>query len=475
MRNKASNSKKKDCVFRPEAMLPAWFVTDGEHFAVRNANPHGCEIYREASGRESKELFEGVLSINPSASEGCLWDRLFEPADAKQAGEAMQLVLKHREIVEEFTSSGISFPVAKLIERMQQVTPAGAASPYVFKISDGESWLRAGIRISAPDGLRLRKHKQGGQEAISRLPPEVVDVVLAYQIRVLDLQLGRAASVCFVGTQPAIHDATERVRLLQNSIELEELRVTQYISHALKTPLGNAMSWVDCLRSPKLNLADVPQYANQILAHTEELEQLIDLLLFVNTTEPMPVFAVPQQGAGEYDRLDYEAIVATVASTLRGVFYGRTRRAEDEERVQQLFVLFDLPIPERTGPSNSSNHFTTLATRVIQFEDGDDCWYMLVPGNSKAEFATQTIATRARTVALHLILAELILNAIKHSIPALPPKVQVNVNQCFGCLNIDVFNTGILPEFDEVASQIRAAEIQGYRRQALGRMLAKNI
>jgi hypothetical protein len=142
--------------------------------------------------------------------------------------------------------------------------------------------LRIGIKISPPQGLKLIR-----AAVVEFAKVEYVDVVMAYRVRPVWSQgpQGLLQNVLFRGVQPVIHDVTERHRMWEKSKEEDEAKITQFLSHALKTPLANTRSIPSSIKLPGLDPAVREEKILELESLVTDVSHLVELLLFINTTE----------------------------------------------------------------------------------------------------------------------------------------------------------------------------------------------
>src|ERR1700682_5142900 len=287
--------------FLPDAMLPAWFVTDSR-LLIRNANEFARQLLGAVSSDALKRLELGELTIESTERvkhlRVSLWECLLDPRELERVEAGLEVLRRHREILLRYRTPFRVFDLPALLSELRSVEGKAGIRPYVFNVDPGDSLMRIGLRFAPPEGLKLLRAVPTGdpasgiEDAAVTQPMDHIDVVLAYQVRLRRAGPDRSVTgITFLGTQPAIHDANQRHRLVRKWKELDELKVTQHLSHALKTPLANAMSLTARLQKPELSPPSVRELAAELQSQIDDIAQLSDLLLFINTNERVEAVA----------------------------------------------------------------------------------------------------------------------------------------------------------------------------------------
>lgn len=236
-----------------------------------------------------------------------------------------------------------------------------------------------------------------------------IDVVLGYQVQICSSLDLTPRCVRFRGSQPAFHDATERRRLTLLEKELEELRVTSHLAHALRTPLSNAVADARRINNPG-NRDEARRLSGPLLAQIADADALVKLLLFINTSEDLPVTA-SLKAASVWPVITPAMIREHVAAALMSIFHLRTDRPRDRRAVTRLLSRLGIPAPEDNDGVEVHDAFARLAEAVVPAGGAS---FRLTASIQSMRYDSLEIAEQARTVALQLILTELMINAIKH-------------------------------------------------------------
>jgi signal transduction histidine kinase len=321
-----------------------------------------------------------------------------------------------------------------------------------------------GIRVSPIQGIKLMEtvKQEGGVE--------YVDLVMAYRLEA-DWDGDLIRRLDFLGVQPALHDATERHRLWETAKTEEQAQITQFLSHALKTPIANIQFMVRDLQSGGL-----PDYYQSVCEKLEaqvgDLSDLSDLILFINAFEPTPtsVCASPPPGAFMWETVSVAEIRDAIGKTLQSVCNGRTRDPGDKKRLWRLAGAKERPdyvfdadkATDVILDTSEIGSLTSLGLILPQNEVFDD----------NIELAA-VAARQVKTTFLNLLLVELLLNAIKYSDAQAPiVRVRLALDATRQRFEIHVLNNGLAlkeSEFNNALTELVSKP--GEKRRALGMML----
>ncbi len=291
-----------------------------------------------------------------------------------------------------------------------------------------------------------------------------VEIALAYKVRVGE-EKGPARTrltVDFEGSQPAIHDSTERSQLER---EMEDLRVTSHITHALMTPLTNVQSIAQRIYELDTHADDVNYLTGRLLAQCSDVHDLARLFYLTNRQEALQISACLGTDP-TWPIITPGAIRNHLARALLSVFYMKTNRRRDVNTVKGILNGNGLNIPAEHDKRAVEAVFYQLADRLVS--DESPVFFLTAPTQSPRPSPLEA-AELAKTAALQLILTELIVNAVRHSDRKGP-------DITFQCLVADteilwtVENT--IPTIDSLSAQQRSVGMpSGARRGPLGRYL----
>jgi signal transduction histidine kinase len=463
---------EKEYQFSPDAMLPAWFVTDRD-LCIQDQSDFASDLVRSCSN--SREL-NGRLSLQLPVPEGyeSLWECILDSKyddNFLYIKEALTVIRKHFAILEEFNNSNPAESIDSLLRRLRSVKGLGdIVTSYMYFNPDG-AVLKLGVKVSPPQGLKLQSPVD-----LEGTSVEYIDVVMAYQLKKTG-DPNQPTRIEIHATQPAIHDVTMRHRLWDESKkqtkEREEARITQFLSHALKTPLANTQSILKTIKTPGLDRAVREELILELESLISDVEHLVSLLLFINTVEDIaaPLRMVSADDNGPWERFDVEDIEDTVATALQSVFNRRTGREIDVRKVATLFELKSLAVPSHDAEAGGIAYFKNLARQLIQVELNDpNQEFAICPVIESGSQETSDVSKKAKTVLLDLVLVELIVNAIKNadeSIPEVGTKIWLDDRS--NTVVIEVTNNG--KQLDTGDDTDAALQKHGEKRRALGNLL----
>jgi len=464
---------EKDYQFSPDAMLPAWFVTDRE-LCVQDQNDFAKDLVRSCS---TNRVLKDRLSLQIPAPDGyeslweCILDQDYDD-NFLYIEAAIKVVREHFEILDDFNESGPPKSVDSLVQRLRNVTGMGdiVTSYIYFKPNDGI--LKLGVKITPPQGLKLQAAVE-----LEGTTVEYVDVVMAYQLE--HQRHGDKLSKVFVhGTQPAIHDVTMRHRLWEEirlkTKEEEEARITQFLSHALKTPLANTKSILKTIKTPGLDKAVREERILELESLITDINHLVRLLLFINTVEKIEVQVrvIAPDDSTPWARFTVKEIQRVVGSALQSVHNLRTESQVDVDKIESLFERNDISVPSRDADGPGLPAYENLASALTR---------VVAPGLSEKSFALcplvesgrlegEYVSNQAKTVLLDLLLVELVVNAVKNADEDAPEvALGVRISNDETKLLVEVFNNGAQLSADSDVDL--EAKAPGEKRLALGRLL----
>jgi len=471
----AATQKSTDYEFLPDAMLPAWVVTDRD-LVVRHRNNFAFQLL--TSVNKADLFFNNLLSLRldgfPTEEHESLWKCILDPNypnNFENIGEALRILEGHVVILDKFKGDNESDTADLLVEQLKRVAVntslREAVVPYIIRpvVELIDSEFVMGIKISPPQGLKLIRPVELENSIV-----EYVDIVMAYQLLSDWSSDRKLRRIGFLGTQPAIHDATFRHRLWEKAKLEEQAEITQFLSHAFKTPISNIQSMTRELQQSELSdhYRDV---CEKLEVQVGDLSNLSDLILFINTSAPIPTTLCGSQpkdsNVWEYVHLD--EIKDEIEKTIQSIHKGSTRDPLDQRKIELLAAS--------DGESLTGADYSRLAERLIDAGDLADrtTFGLLLMGDlleNDSDKAAE-IARKVRTTFVNLLLPELFRNAIKYADPAAP---EVKVRICFSAsadtLEINIFNNGpalTASQFKNVRTEL--ANKPGEKRRALGLLL----
>jgi signal transduction histidine kinase len=453
--------------FLPEAMLPPWFVTD-ERLVVRGWHEQGYDLLLSV-GKES-ELSRHCLSVQLAPEDGLesLWQCIFDrsdPENLEYISQAIRMLEEHIAILNAFNQANTPLPIEHLANRLEQVESSRQeVIPFVYQPKPGRKRWRMGVKVSPIQGIKLMEtvKQEGGVE--------YVDLVMAYRLEA-DWDGDMIRRLAFLGVQPALHDATERHRLWETAKSEEQAQITQFLSHALKTPISNIQFMVRDLQGGGL-----PDYYQSVCEKLEaqvgDLSDLSDLILFINAFEPTQtsVCASPPPGAFVWETVSVAEIRDAIGKTLQSVCNGRTRDPGDKKR---LWLLAGAP--ERPDFVFDVDKVTDVILDTCEIGSLTSLGLILPPNevfDDNVELAA-VAARQVKTTFLNLLLVELLLNAIKYSDAQAPiVRVRLALDAPRRRFEIHVLNNGLAlkeSEFNNALTELVSKP--GEKRRALGMML----
>ncbi|HBB87265.1 MAG TPA: hypothetical protein DC047_06590 [Blastocatellia bacterium] len=456
--------------FRPEAMLPAWLVTD-ETLVVRNCNDFTSDLL-ETFGRP-RWLADHSLTIDLTDSYPgklrSLWECILDPSDLHYMREALRIIKGHLAILDRFNQGSGARPFEPLLDQLRSVSKQEGVSPYVYRPKG--KMFRLGVKVSPPQGLKLIMKADIEGAAV-----EYVDIVMAYQLdsdwseRENDLR-----RVDFRGVQPAIHDASERRRLWEKAKEEDEAKITQFLSHALKTPLANTNRILNTIRLPGLKNEVREERILEMESLISDIDHLVGLLLFINTVEDIsaPLRLIEVEDETPWAHFNIEDVENVVASAFQSVHNLRTGNQIDVEKVDLLFQSQRLAAPSRKSEEAGIAPYKSLARALIGIElESSVQSFAVCPFVKSGRVEAGYVSEKAKTVLLNLLLVELIVNAVKNADEEAPKlSVTICMSEQKDKLEIHVFNNGteLRPEQENGHSE----KEHGEKRLRLGRLLNK--
>jgi anti-sigma regulatory factor (Ser/Thr protein kinase) len=202
-----------------------------------------------------------------------------------------------------------------------------------------------------------------------------------------------------------------------------------------------------------------------------DLSNLSDLILFINTSKPIPTtfWGSQPKDAAVWEYINLDEIREEIAKTIQSIHRGRTRDPQDKKKVEILANGPEL-LSEKDYSRIAASLIDTygLGSRTtfgLVLNAGDDLQY-------DSEKAAE-LAKKSRTTFLNLLLPELFLNAIKYSDPKAPEvKVQFRFAAGVNALEINIINNGTAlteSQFRNVRTEL--ANKPGEKRRALGLLL----
>jgi signal transduction histidine kinase len=458
--------------FRPEAMLPAWVVTD-HALIVRNWNDFAYELL-DTFGRPqwlakhslSIDLTEDLTDFSRGKLKS-LWECILDPDDLHYMKEALKILKEHLAILERFNKGEGERPFEPLLDELRSLSKHEGVSPYVYRPKG--KMFRLGVKVSPPQGLKLIMKADIEGAAV-----EYVDIVMAYQLDATwSENENRLRRVDFRGVQPAIHDASERRRLWEKAKEEDEAKITQFLSHALKTPLANTNRILNTIRLPGLRTEVREERILELESLISDIDHLVGLLLFINTVEDItaPLRLIGAEDETPWARFDIEDVENVVASALQSVHNLRTGNQVDVEKVDLLFQGKGFSVPSRNGEEASIAAFRSLARALIRIEiKPTKQGFAICPFVKSGRVEAGYVSEKAKTVLLNLLLVELIVNAVKNADEEAP---KLSVTLCMSerrdKLEIHVFNNGT--ELRPAEKNVHPEKEHGEKRRQLGRLL----
>jgi signal transduction histidine kinase len=463
--------------FSPDAMLPAWVVADA-NLVVRHRNNFAFQLLGAVG--KSDLFFNDLLSLRlnnlPSERHESFWKCILDPkypGNIEYVAEALRLLEAHVAVLGSFRADSDSQAADLLVAQLKQVTPSvnvqEAVVPYIIRpraqIELPEFVM--GVKISPPQGLKLIRAVELENSVV-----EFVDIVMAYRLRSDWTADGKLRQVSFLGTQPAIHDATFRHGLWEKAKLEDQAEITQFLSHAFKTPISNIQSMTRELQLTELS-AHYREVCQKLEAQVGDLSNLSDLILFINSSEPIPATfcGSPPTDAIVWEYISIDEIKDEIAKTIQSIHIGRTRNPADKKKIELLGDMNE-------GSNGANLNYALLADSLIDARqlEGRTTFGLLLPPNADLEAEPEKaaeIAKKARTTFLNLLLAELFLNAVKYSDPTGPEvKVSFRLNAAHDSLEIDIVNNGMAltaSEFKNARKEL--ANKPGEKRRALGLLL----
>lgn len=447
-------------------MLPAWLVTD-ENWLVWNWNPLAKQLIEGRCPSIVPNLISRTVSIGeidpPDRRCVSLWAYLFDLEKPQQQviEHATRVMAQHKDILTRYREHPEPVAISELLVDLRSVQGVPGVVPYVYDRCDGENFLRIGIRIAPQGGLKLRtpKPKSLGHETDKMTH---VEIALAYQVLVGEDKTRDRLTLNFEGSQPAIHDSTDRSRLER---EVEQLRSSPYQTHALRTPLSNASSYARRLKSHRTDDKEITRLSQMVDAAISEADHLVRLVLLVSSYETLPVFA--RMGTDpKWPTITPEEIRHHVAEALMSVLHMRTDRHRDVQTIKRILEKHDIVISDEGNGVEVEDAFDQLASRLVSCEFTS---FYLTASISSLRLTSYEAAILAKTVALQLVLTELVLNAVKHGDSKDPHVVLrcdlTNIGVCWTVEN------AISPAESPLSHQLQADPTSDTGRIALGQRL----
>jgi signal transduction histidine kinase len=472
------NERPDDYIFWPEAMLPAWVVADHD-LVVRNRNNFAFQLLSAVGKGEL--FFTDLLSLRledlPSERHESLWKCILDPNypnNTQFISEALKILQGHIVILDDFVGQGFSQPIESLVEKLAAVkanaTHQDAVVPYIIRprMDAAKPEFVMGIKISPPQGLRLIRRVELENSVV-----EYIDIVMAYRLCSQWTGDKKLVQVEFLGAQPAIHDATFRHGLWEKAKIEEQAEITQFLSHAFKTPISNIQSM-----TRELQQTELPKHYREVCEKLEaqvgDLSNLSDLILFINSSEPIPTRlcgSQPKDG-DVWEYIHVEEIKEEIAKTIRSIHKGRTRNRTDKTKIELM--------ASRNGdsPREGELNYLELAEAIVDLKglEERDTFGLLLPRIPSLEAnpdKAAEISKKCRTTFLNLLLAELFLNAVKYSEEKMPEvQVRFSLNSSRDRLDIDIINNGVeLTDSEFRNARTELANKPGEKRRALGLLL----
>lgn len=457
-------------------MLPAWVVADRD-LTVRHRNNFALQLLNAVGKSElfSNDFLSLRLESLPTEQHESLWKCILDPnypQNLESVAEALRVLEAHKKILDGFQGDNESHTADSLVEHLKRVTVRSglkeAVVPYIirpiFEISGSEFVM--GVKIAPPQGLKLIRPVELENSIV-----EFVDIVMAYQIDSewsFDRELRRIA---FKGTQPAIHDATFRHHLWEKGKVEEQAEITQFLSHAFKTPISNIQSMTRELQQTDLS-DHYREVCEKLEVQVADLSNLSDLILFINTSQPIPTTLCASQprDAIVWEYVNLEEIRDEIARTIQSIHKGRTRDPQDKLKIEAL--------AKGNGNSLTDGDYSRLAASLIDAGDlADNTTFGLVlQGDADLEGDADKaaeVAKKARTTFLNLLLPELFLNAIKYSNSSAPDvRIRFRFTAESDLLEINIINNGSALTTNQLENiRTELANKPGEKRRALGLLL----
>jgi signal transduction histidine kinase len=445
-------------------MLPAWVVTDGD-LIIRNWNDFTYNLLEEFGS--PRLLGEQTLSVDlenlPHGNLKSFWECVLDPGDLGYIKAALKILKEHVAILKRFNEKDDPRSFEPLLDQLRKVRKYEGVVPLIYRPRG--KMFRLGVKVSPPQGLKLIKKAD-----IEGASVEYVDVVMAYRLKADRPSEHEVSQVFFCGVQPAIHDASERHQLWEKAKLEEHAQITQFLSHALKTPISNVKFMVRELGKAQLNDYYLGVCA-KLESHVSDLGNLSDLILFINTSEKVPTIL---RGAAPRDAVVWEAVSLDeireeIADTIRSIHRGRTRDPQDERRIELL--------SGETTRGAAIDYAKTAESILDVSALGDiDSFALLLHDSDYVDDNIETamdLVKKVKTTFVNLLLVELLLNAIKYSDPHAPKvRVDFTLNERKDRLHINVINNGTELKESEFKNALKElASKPGEKRMALGLLL----
>lgn len=458
--------------FEPFAMLPAWLVTD-ENWLVWNWNPLAKQLIEGRCPSIVPNLISGTVSIGeidpPDRRCVSLWAYLFDLEKPQQQviEHATRVMAQHKDIFTRYREHPEPVALSELLVDLRSVQGVPGVVPYVYDRVDGENFLRVGIRIAPQGGLKLRAPMP---ESLRHETVKMthVEIALAYQVRVDEGKgpTGSCLAVYFEGSQPAIHDSTERSRMER---EMEDLRVLSNITHALVTPLTNAESIAQSIYQLDTHKDEMSRLGGRLLAQCSDLHHLVRLVHLTNRHDRLQLVA--QAGtAATWPTITRDTILSHVEKALLSVFFMRTNRVRDVNTIRTILKRQGLDLTDKCDKRAIDAALHQLADRLVSKDT--PAFYITAPAHF-LDLSSFEAAEMGKVAALDLILIELTINAVKHA-------NRINPDFSFWCTVTDtevklaVENT--IPTIGtQVVQQSYRGMPSGATRGGLGRFLNKRV
>lgn len=474
--------------FWPNAMLPAWFVTDPQ-LVIQKTNKLADVLVSTFGIKNcSNSSFLPIETNGSPNSESesllyCILDPNYQ-INLTYLRVTREILREHLAIFQEFNDSGVPFDPESLINKLRTVPEREGVKPYVYSLAPNDDELRIGIKVSPPQGLKLVQASE-----VEYATVEYVDVVMAYRVSPVWSQdsTGLLKYVWFYGVQPAIHDATERHHMWERfrdaekimwerSREADKAKFARFLTHAFKTPLANIQSILNLFKYSELDHAIREARILELESLIDDLSHLVRLLSFINTTADIsaPVRIVPSENQMPCAQFNIADVENCVAVALQSVHNGRTDQEIDAVKVEALFTANNLLVPSQDADGAGLVAYEKLARVITSGKGlGPQQKFAICPDVKSGDLDDVEVSKRVKTVLLDLMLVELVVNAVNNS-DEVTPIVSVNLNfsehQGKKFFEIHVLNNGTELNNEMVSDNIETMSY-GDKRKPLGRLL----
>lgn len=444
--------------FRPDAMLPAWFVTDSK-LVIRNWNPFAQELVVTCDKDKLVVLTNDYFAlwlVKPEKEDfelESLWKCILDPHypdNFTYIKDALNVLKEHQAVLDRFNNRNDGpQPIESLIEMLKEVEGPIGIKPYVYRSRSPSAnpsekdTLCLGVKVSPSQALKLNK-----RATIENTAVEYIDILIAYRL-CADWSGKQLNKMTFNGVQPAFHDATDRHSLWEKAKAEEHAQITQLLSHAFTTPIANIKSMAEELQSTELS-EYYRELCENLESNIDDLSNLSDLILFINTYQKNLIAICESQPRDSimWQSVSIDEIRNVIAKTLRSIYNGRTGDPRDTTKI--LLLAGDKSRLQTEKVTGNESLIYANATETILDLHGigkATSLKLLLRGSQHLVVDTinyKDILRKVKTTFLDLILVELILNAIKYADPLAPEvKASFCINAQKDKFDISVINNGL--------------------------------